>query len=104
MCSSDLSDIDATSVLGAVPSPETIVEGMNDLSVPLLTLGLAGDKIIGGGTIDSPSEWQALADGQLEGLLPNHKGLYPPKDRISIISRTCMVFFIRNLCQCHIAH
>ena len=80
-------------LLGAVPSPKTIEDGMNDLSDLLLTLGLSGEEIVRGRPLESPSE---LQEGQLEGLLPNHKGIYPPTDRMSIIS--CEYTFSSSFC------
>ncbi|KAF8342119.1 uncharacterized protein EI90DRAFT_3011662 [Cantharellus anzutake] len=64
--------LDAT-LMGAIPSPKTIVDGMNDVSAQLLAMGL-------GGPLDPPG------DVALQGLLPNHKGIYPPTDRLSVIT------------------
>ncbi|KAF8319574.1 uncharacterized protein EI90DRAFT_2893211, partial [Cantharellus anzutake] len=64
--------LDAT-LMGAIPSPKTIVDGMNDVSAQLLAMGL-------GGPLESPG------DAALQGLLPNHKGIYPPTDRLSVIT------------------
>ncbi|KAF8315979.1 uncharacterized protein EI90DRAFT_297170 [Cantharellus anzutake] len=59
--------------MGAIPSPQTILGGMNDVSAQLLAMGLGG-----------PSE--SPGDVAFQGLLPNHKGIYPPTDRLSVFT------------------
>ncbi|KAF8313095.1 hypothetical protein DL93DRAFT_2203778 [Clavulina sp. PMI_390] len=62
---------------GAVPSPQTIVDGVNDVATTLIALGLGDPEALyaTSGTPPDLSKW-----------LPDHKGVYPPKDRMSILT------------------
>ena len=65
---------------GAVPSAETILNGFTEITPQLMALGYAAGK----------------------ALIPNHKGIYPPTDRLSILTCTLLVHYhvaeISNVC------
>jgi len=55
---------------GALPSPETVLNGITQITPQLMALGYAAGKTI----------------------IPNHKGVYPPTDRLSILTCTSLFF------------
>jgi hypothetical protein len=65
---------------GALPSAETVIDGFTQITPQLMALGYAAGK----------------------SLVPNHKGIYPPTDRLSILTCTLLVHYhvaeISNLC------
>jgi hypothetical protein len=56
---------------GALPSAETVLDGFTQITPQLMALGYAAGK----------------------SLVPNHKGIYPPTDRLSILTCTLLGFF-----------
>ena len=54
---------------GALPSAETVLNGFTQITPQLMALGYAAGK----------------------SLVPNHKGIYPPTDRLSILTCTLLV-------------
>lgn len=56
---------------GALPSAETVLDGFTQITPQLMALGYAAGR----------------------SLVPNHKGIYPPTDRLSILTCTLLVFF-----------
>jgi len=68
-----LMDNEAT-LMGALPSPAVVANGVNDLATQLIALGLGDPKLMLATTPD------------LNGLLPDHSGVYPPTDRMSVIT------------------
>jgi hypothetical protein len=54
---------------GAVPTAETVLNGVTEITPQLMALGYATGKT----------------------LMPNHKGIYPPTDRMSILTCTSVV-------------
>jgi hypothetical protein len=56
---------------GALPSTETVLDGFTQITPQLMALGYAAGK----------------------SLVPNHKGIYPPTDRPSILTCTLLAFF-----------
>jgi hypothetical protein len=65
---------------GALPSAETVLNGFTQITPQLMALGYAAGK----------------------SLVPNHKGIYPPTDRLSILTCTLLVHYhvaeISNVC------
>jgi hypothetical protein len=56
---------------GALPSAETVLEGFTQITPQLMALGYAAGK----------------------SLVPNHKDIYPPTDRLSILTCTLLVHY-----------
>jgi hypothetical protein len=54
---------------GALPSAETVLNGFTEITPQLMALGYATGKAV----------------------VPNHKGIYPPTDRLSILTCTSLV-------------
>lgn len=72
----DLKDVgkDVT-LMGALPSPAVVADGVNNMATQLIALGL-GD----------PKSMLAPTAPDLNELLPDHSGLHPPTDRMSVIT------------------
>ena len=62
-------------LMGALPSPAVVAGGVNDMATQLIALGL-GD----------PKSALVATSPDLNGLLPDHTGVYPPTDRMSVIT------------------
>jgi len=56
---------------GALPSAEKVINGFTQITPQLMALGYAAGK----------------------SLVPNHKGIYPPTDRLSILTCTFLVHY-----------
>ena len=56
---------------GALPSAETVLNGFTQITPQLMALGYAAGK----------------------SLVPNHKGIYPPTDRLSVLTCTLLVYY-----------
>lgn len=78
------SALDAT-LLGAIPSPRTVEKGVDEMAKQMIALGLG-----------NPSALLGPSAPKLEDLLPSHAGVYPPEDRMSVI--TCESFHFSVLC------
>ena len=65
---------------GALPSAETVINGFTQITPQLMALGYTAGK----------------------SLVPNHKGIYPPTDRLSVLTCTLLVHYhvaeISNVC------
>lgn len=57
---------------GAVPTAETVIDGVEKLTPQLLALGFATGK----------------------SIYPDHTGVYPPTDRISVLTCSCKFYFL----------
>ena len=57
---------------GAVPTAETIIDGVEKLTPQLMALGFATGK----------------------SIYPDHTGVYPPTDRISVLTCSCTFYFL----------
>lgn len=55
---------------GAVPTAETVIKGIQQLTPQLMALGYATGKAV----------------------IPDHTGIYPPTDRMSVLTCTCVSF------------
>jgi hypothetical protein len=62
-------------LMGALPSPAVVAHGVNNMATQLIALGL-GD----------PKSMLAPTAPDLNGLLPDHTGVHPPTDRMSVIT------------------
>lgn len=56
---------------GALPSAETVINGFTQITPQLMALGYMAGK----------------------SLVPNHKGIYPPTDRLSVLTCTLLVHY-----------
>ena len=56
---------------GALPSAETVLDGFTQITPQLMALGYTAGK----------------------SLVPNHKGIYPPTDRLSVLTCTSLVHY-----------
>lgn len=65
---------DAT-LSGAMPSPATVIDGVNDMATTLLALGLGNPNVLA----------QPGAP-KIDELLPDHASVYPPTDRMTVIT------------------
>jgi hypothetical protein len=65
---------------GALPSPEMVLKGFTQITPQLMALGYAAGK----------------------SLVPNHKGIYPPTDKLSVLTCTSLIYChaaeISNIC------
>lgn len=81
----------AATLSGALPSPQAVLDGVNDLASTLLALGLGDPAALLGRPANSGNNGQ-IAIPRLDEFLPHHKGVYPPKDRMSVI--TCELSYV----------
>ena len=112
-------------LLGAFPSPAAVFDGLNELAEQLIAIGLGDpDTLIfpssrGGGGAGGLPGYQLGGPGGLGGrgragpggqgagagteagmdvtqLLPDHKGVYPPTDRLSVLTcKSVFPFFLQ---------